>query len=214
MRAPEQREPQGPRINDAIRAREVMLIGEDGTKIGVTARFDALAKAQEAGLDLVEIAPNAEPPVCRICDYGKWKYEQSKQQKNKSKASKLKMVKFRVGIDQHDYIIKVARAERFLGEGHKLRLQVMFRGRQMAHPEMGMELVSRIIDDLKTMGHAEITPRQAGRSIGTMLSPLPKHLRKPRFSHVEDSGEEDEDDNEDDGGQDNRPDAPEADAGA
>ena len=187
------------RVNERIRAPRVRVIdGTTNQQLGVMAPVDALRRARALGLDLVEVAPNAEPPVCRICDYGKWKYEQSKQQKNKSKASKLKEVKFRVGIDPHDYTIKVARAERFLGESHKVRIQVMFRGRQMAHPELGMALVNRIIEDLKTMGHADITPRQAGRSIGTMLSPLPKHLRKPRFSHVEDSGEEDEEDDDHD----------------
>jgi translation initiation factor IF-3 len=175
-----------------------VIDGTNNAQLGVMSPGDALRRARAMGLDLVEVAATADPPVCRICDYGKWKYEQAKQQKNKAKTTKLKEVKFRVGIDPHDYHIKLARGERFLGEGHKLRVQVMFRGRQMAHPELGMELIRRVIEDLKTMGHADVTPRQAGRSIGTMFSPLPKHLRKPRFSHIEDDGSEEEDDEEDD----------------
>jgi len=156
---------------------------------------EALRKAREFGLDLVEIAPKAVPPVCRICDYGKWKYEQAKQKKHQAKAGgKLKEVKFRVGIDPHDYNIKMARGERFLGEGHKLRIQIMFRGRQMAHPELGMELAKQVIEDFKTMGNPDVMPRQAGRSIGMMISPLPKDQRKPRFTRYDDASEEDEDD--------------------
>ena len=160
---------------------------------------DALRRAKAMGLDLVEIAAAADPPVCRICDYGKWKYEQAKQQKNKDKTTKLKEVIFRVGIDVHDYNIKMAHAESFLAEGHKLRVQVTFKGRQMAHPEIGFQLITRVIDDLKTMGHSDVVPRQAGRNIGTMLSPLAKHLRKPKFTaHFDADAIEDEDDEDDD----------------
>lgn len=160
---------------------------------------DALRRAKSMGLDLVEIAANAEPPVCRICDFGKWKYEQAKQQKNKIKTSKLKEVKFRVGIDPHDYNIKMARGESFLEEGHKLRVVVMFKGRQMAHPELGFQLIQQIIDDFKTMGHADVVPRQAGRNIGTMISPLAKHLRKPRYTaHFDANAVEEDDEDEDD----------------
>ena len=178
-----------------------VIDGTNNAQIGVMSAADAVRRARSMGLDLVEIAPNADPPVCRICDYGKWKYEQAKQQKNKAKASKLKEVKFRVGIDPHDYNIKMARGESFLDEGHKLRVVVMFKGRQMAHPELGFELIRRIIDDLKTMGHADVVPRQAGRNIGTMISPLAKHLRKPRFTaHFDANATEDEDDDEEEDG--------------
>lgn len=162
---------------------------------------EALSKAKDMGLDLVEIAPNADPPVCRICDYGKWKYEQSKQKKHsKSKTTRQKEVKFRVGIEQHDYEIKMARGERFLGDGHKLRVQVMFRGRQMAHPEIGMELIHKVIEDYKTMAHADSPPRHAGRFISTTLSPLPEQQRVPKFHHVKggDHDEEEDDDHDDD----------------
>lgn len=166
--------------------------------------MDALRRARAMGLDLVEVAPTADPPVCRICDYGKWKYEQAKQQKTKTKTTKVKEVKFRVGIDPHDYNIKMARAESFLEEGHKLRLVVMFKGRQMAHPEIGFELINRAIDDLKTMGHSDVVPRQAGRNIGTMLSPLAKHLRKPKFTAHFDENDVDEEEDEEE------PEAPKA----
>ena len=164
---------------------------------------DALRRAKSMGLDLVEIAASADPPVCRICDYGKWKYEQAKQAKSKIKVTKLKEVKFRVGIDIHDYNIKMARAESFLAEGHKLRVQVTFKGRQMAHPEIGFQLIARVIDDLKTMGNSDVVPRQAGRNIGTMLSPLAKHLRKPKFTaHFDaDAVDVDDDDDDDDAGE-------------
>lgn len=172
--------------------------GRTNQQIGVMSPHDALRKARELGLDLVEIAPKAVPPVCRICDYGKWKYEQAKQKKHQVKAGgKLKEVKFRVGIDPHDYNIKMARGERFLGEGHKLRIQIMFRGRQMAHPELGMVLARQILEDYKTMGHPDVQPRQAGRSISMMVSPLPKEQRKPRFTRYDDASEEDEDDHHD-----------------
>jgi translation initiation factor IF-3 len=182
-----------------------VIDGTNNSQLGVMSSMDALRRARAMGLDLVEVAATADPPVCRICDYGKWKYEQAKQAKSKVKTTKVKEVKFRVGIDVHDYNIKMAHAESFLEEGHKLRLVVMFKGRQMAHPEIGFELINRAIEDLKTMGHSDVVPRQAGRNIGTMLSPLAKHLRKPKFTvHfgkkalIEDD-EEDDSEEEDEG---------------
>ena len=148
-----------------------VIDGTTNQQLGVMAPVDALRRARALGLDLVEVAPNAEPPVCRICDYGKWKYEQSKQQKNKSKTSKLKEVKFRVGIDPHDYTIKVARAERFLGESHKVRIQVMFRGRQMAHPELGMKLLNKVQADFDEVAKVEYAPRMEGRQMIMILAP-------------------------------------------
>ena len=142
----------------------------------------ALTKAKELGLDLVEIAPNANPPVCRIVDYGKFKYDQSKQKKDRIKpASKLKEIKFRVRIDEHDYRIKMARAEGFLDHGDKLRIQLQFRGREMAHKELGFQLLNRVKEDLKTMAKADLDARLAGRQITMMLSPLPKSQRVRKF---------------------------------
>ena len=142
----------------------------------------ALTKAKELGLDLVEIAPNANPPVCRIVDYGKFKYDQSKQKKDRIKpASKLKEIKFRVRIEEHDYRIKMARAEGFLDHGDKLRIQLQFRGREMAHKELGFQLLNRVKEDLKTMAKADLDARLAGRQITMMLSPLPKSQRVRKF---------------------------------
>lgn len=146
----------------------------------------ALAKAQELGLDLVEIAPNADPPVCKIVDYGKYKYELAKQQKDRPKVkSKVKELKFRVRIDPHDYSIKLARAENFLDHGDKLRIQLQFRGRENAHRELGFELMNRVKDDLLTMAKVDAAPKLNGRQIVMMLSPLPEKQRQRKFSKVE-----------------------------
>jgi translation initiation factor IF-3 len=167
----------------------------------------ALAKAKELGLDLVEIAPNANPPVCRIVDYGKFKYDQSKQKKDRIKpATKLKEIKFRVRIEEHDYRIKMARAEGFLDHGDKLRIQLQFRGREMAHKELGFQLLNRVKDDLKTMAKADLDARLAGRQITMMLSPLPKNQRIRKFKveipddyvDQDDLDDDDDDHHEDD----------------
>jgi len=183
-----------------------------GEQMGVMSSRDAYLKAQSLGLDLVEIAPNAEPPVCKIVDYGKWKYEQAKLKKNqKSKsATRLKEVKFRVRTEPHDYNIKMARAEKFLDTGHKVRVQLQFRGRENAHKELGFVVMKRVIEDLKTMAQLDQEPRLSGRAIGMTLSPLPQHKRKPRFTKFHDEDYIDEDDEEqedhDDGPDDAGPD--------
>ena len=161
----------------------------------------ALAKAKELGLDLVEIAPNAEPPVCRIVDYGKYKYDQSKQKKASPKhVVKVKEIKFRVRIEQHDYNIKMTRAEDFLDEGDKLRIQVQFRGRENAHKELGFELMQRVKEDLKTMAKVDIEPKLNGRQIVMMMSPLgpSQRVRKFRAEIPEDYQDEDEEDDQED----------------
>lgn len=163
---------------------------------------DAINKAKSMGLDLVEVASNADPPVCRICDVGKWKYEQSKlkKDKNKSKQQRTKEVKFRPRIEEHDYEMKLTRAESFLDDGHKLRVQLQFRGREMAHPQLGMQLMHRVIKDLETMANVDFPPRQAGRNISMSLSPLPPQKRKRKFTkyQVEDNDEGDTEDFEHD----------------
>ncbi len=171
-----------------------------GEQLGVMSARDAYMKAQAYGLDLVEIAPNADPPVCKIIDYGKYKYEQAKLKKNqKSKsATRLKEVKFRVRTEPHDYNIKMARAEKFLDTGHKVRVQLQFRGRENAHKELGFEVMKRVIEDLKTMAQLDQEPRLSGRAIGMTLSPLPQHKRKPRFTKFHDEDYIDEDDHDED----------------
>lgn len=198
------------RINERIRSPKVRVIdGTTGEQLGVLVTSDAIRRAKQMGLDLVEIAATVNPPVCKIIDYGKFKYEQSKQKKeHKSKAGRLKEVKFRVGIDPHDYRIKLVRAEDFLYEGHKLRVQLMFKGRQMAHKELGFELMEQVRDDLQGVSQVDMEPRMAGRNISMQLSPVPPHKRKPKFISIEErtktkrvapTDEEEDDDEEDDG---------------
>jgi translation initiation factor IF-3 len=143
---------------------------------------EALAKAQSLGLDLVEIAGQVDPPICKIVDYGKFKYEQAKLKKQKSKsATRMKEVKFRVGTGQHDYNIKLGRAEGFLETNHKVRFVLQFRGRENAHKDLGFVVLNRIVDDLKTMAQVDQAPRLNGRAVAMILSPLPSHLRKRKF---------------------------------
>ena len=158
---------------------------------------EALAKAQAVGLDLVEIAGQVDPPVCKIIDYGKFKYEQSKLKKQKSKAStRMKEVKFRVGTGQHDYNIKMGRAEGFLDTNHKVRFVLQFKGRENAHKELGFVALNRIIEDLKTMAQVDQPPRLNGRAVAMILSPLPQHQRKRKFHlfHGELIDEDEDDD--------------------
>lgn len=170
------------RVNDRIRAPKVRVVGPDGQQLGVMTARDALAKAQSVGLDLVEIAAQADPPVCKIIDYGKFKYEQAKLKKQKSKsATRMKEIKLRVGTGQHDYNIKMGRIEGFLDTGHKVRVVIQFKGRENAHKDLGFVAMQRIIDDLKTMSHVDQAPRLGGRVIAMTLSPLPQGQRKRKF---------------------------------
>lgn len=166
-------------MNERIRVPEVRVIYGEANAVMKTVR--ALAKAKELGLDLVEVAPNARPPVCRIVDYGKWRYEQSKQKKDQKPKIKEKEIKFRVRIDPHDYQIKMTRAEDFLAHGHKLRMILQFRGRENAYKELGFDLMSKVRNDLLGMAHIDLEPKLNNRSILMMLSPLPKAKQKPRF---------------------------------
>lgn len=172
------------RVNNRIRAREVRVImGSTGQQMGVMKLGDALRHAQSLGLDLVEVAPQAQPPVCRIVDYGKFKYETAKQDKaSKHSGSKLKEIKFRVNISQHDYETKMRHGEEFLDKGNKVRVQLQFRGREMAHQELGVALMKRIKEDLITMAQVEMEPKMQGRNVTMTLAPLPVNKRKRRFS--------------------------------
>ena len=144
---------------------------------------DALRRAQSMWLDLVEVAPTASPPVCKIIDFGKFRYDLSKQDRDKRPAgTKLKEIKFRVNIDEHDYLTKVRHAEEFLDRGNKVRVQLQFRGREMAHQEFGMQLMERVRDDLATMSQVEMEPKITGRNVTMTLSPLPANRRKRKFA--------------------------------
>lgn len=158
---------------------------------------DAIKRAQTEGLDLVEVAPNANPPVCRIVDYGKYRYAQSKQDKDrKNTSSRLKEVKFRVKIAEHDYLTKLRRAEAFLDKGNKVKVQLQFRGREMAHQELGEQLMEQVKQDLSTMAQVEMEPKKVGRSINMTLSPLPAARRKRKYTdddyELEEEAEESE----------------------
>lgn len=188
------------RVNDRIRAPKVRVVNSNGEQLGVMSSREALAKAQSVGLDLVEIAGQADPPVCKIIDYGKYKYTQAKLKKGKSKTStRMKEVKFRVGTGEHDYNIKLGRAETFLDANHKVRFVLQFRGRENAHKDLGFVVLKRIIEDLKAMAVVDQAPRLNGRAVAMILSPLPAHQRKRHFQlfHGE-LVEDDEDDVDED----------------
>ena len=169
-----------------------MIDGSTNEQLGVLRLQDALRKAEEMGLDLVEVAANADPPVCRIVNFGKYRYELAKQEKDKkASTSKVKEVKFRVNIDNHDYMTKLRHAEEFLDKGNKLKVQLQFRGRQMAHQELGMAVVMRVKEDLATMGHVDMEPKLVGRAINMVMSPLPASKRKRKFAPMEIEPEDD-----------------------
>ena len=151
------------------------VIDSDGKQLGVISTSQALAAAQQQGCDLVEVAPNATPPVCRIVDFGKFKYEQEKREREARKhqhASKLKEIKIRLNIDPHDYETKVNHMRDFLGDGMKVKVTMMLRGRENAHPEYGNKLMHKIIEDVQGCGRAEVMPKLMGRSITMMVSPM------------------------------------------
>ncbi len=179
------------RRNHRIRVPKIRVVGPDGKQYGVMDTKEALEVAQGAGLDLVEVAAQARPPVCRIMDFGKYVYEQQKKTKDsKTTSSKVKEVKFRPRVEQHDYETKLRRAELFLSKGNKLKLTLSFRGREMSHTEIGFETMRRAIADLETMGHADNQPRLIGRNINVMVSPLPANKRKPKFLREDDDHDE------------------------
>ncbi|MDR1818346.1 MAG: translation initiation factor IF-3 [Puniceicoccales bacterium] len=189
----------GPRRNERIRASEVRVIDPDGGQAGVMTATSALLRAREFGLDLVEIAPNARPPVCRIVDFGKYQYEEAKRQKRqKSSAARMKEVKLRPRCDQHDLMIKVRRAENFLFNGHKIKLTLSFRSREMEHPEVGFELVKECLAQLAHVGTPDHPPRLMGRSINTILTPVAQGKRKLIHNKTPQPIPDDDDEDEDD----------------
>ena len=174
MRGTAEREPAGPKINDAIRAREVRLIDENGQNIGVVSKIDALARAEEAGLDLVEVSPDAEPPVCKILDFGKYKYQEQKKAAEARKHQKIveiKEIKMRPGIDDHDYEVKMRAIKRFFEEGDKVKVTLRFRGREMAHQQLGMAVLVRVKNEVEPIAKVESEPRFEGRQMVMVLAP-------------------------------------------
>ncbi|MCC5992344.1 MAG: translation initiation factor IF-3 [Rhodobacteraceae bacterium] len=171
--APPQRDT-GPRVNDRIRAPEIRLIGAEGENLGVVSPAQALTLAEEAGLDLVEISPNASPPVCKIMDFGKYKYEMQKREaeaRKKQKIIEIKEVKFRPNTDTHDYDVKMRNVVRFLEAGDKVKVTLRFRGREMAHQNIGAELLNRVADDIAEIGKVENMPKMEGRQMIMMIAP-------------------------------------------
>ena len=164
----------GPKINREIRVRDVMLIDAEGTNRGVTEITEALRIAEEAGLDLVEIVPNANPPVCKLLDYGKHRFtEQKKQaeQRKRQKVVEVKEIKLRPGIDEHDYDVKMKAVKRFFDEGDKVKVTLRFRGREMAHQDIGYRLLDRVKTETLTIAKVESEPSMEGRQMVMVLSP-------------------------------------------
>jgi translation initiation factor IF-3 len=167
----------GPRVNERIRATEIRLIGAEGENIGVITPERAMVLAEEAGLDLVEISPNATPPVAKIMDFGKYKYETQKKEseaRKKQHIIEIKEIKFRPNTDTHDYEVKMRSVVKFLEGGDKVKITLRFRGREMAHAELGRKLLERVADDVIEFGKIEAIPRLEGRQMTMMINPV-KH---------------------------------------
>ncbi|WP_191085682.1 translation initiation factor IF-3 [Roseococcus microcysteis] len=165
---------EGPRVNEEIRVPQVRLIDENGEMLGVLSIRDALYRAYQSGLDLLEISPNAVPPVCKITDYGKFKYEQQKkanEARKKQKVVEIKEIKVRPNIDDHDYEVKMKQAKNFIGEGDKVKVTLRFRGREMAHQELGVKLLERIRTELAEIVKVESMPRLENRQMIMVLAP-------------------------------------------
>ena len=165
---------EGPRVNEEIGVASVRLVNERGDMVGVVQRNEALAMAADAGLDLVEIAPNADPPVCKILDFGKFKYEEQKRKneaRKKQKVIEVKEIKLRPGIDQHDYDVKMRSMVSFIEEGDKVKVTMRFRGRELAHQDLGMNVLMRVKDDLDAIAKVEQFPRMEGRQMTMVVSP-------------------------------------------
>src|SRR6202161_2132318 len=164
----------GPRINEDIRVPRVLLIDQNGEKQGIMPTSAALEAAEEVGLDLVEVSPTADPPVCKILDYGKYKYEEQKRKneaRKKQKVIEIKEIKLRPGIDDHDYEVKMRSMVKFIEEGDKVKVTMRFRGRELAHQDLGMNVLMRVRDDLEETAKVEQMPRMEGRQMTMVLSP-------------------------------------------
>lgn len=173
------------RINNRIRVREVRLIDENGTQVGIITTRDALDMAHDRDLDLVEVAPNASPPVCRLMDYGKYRYEQTKKEREARKNQKqveLKEIRMQPRTDTHDLQVKVNNARRFLEEGHKVKFSVRFRGREITHPEIGREMLEQIAEDLRDHGVLEQKPTLEGRAYSLIMAPSPSKTQPAKRS--------------------------------
>lgn len=170
---------EGPRVNDEIRLPEIQLIDHEGTNHGVISTDEAKAIAAEAGLDLVEISPNQRPPVCKILDYGKFKYisqKKASEARKKQKTVDVKEVKMRPNIDTHDYEVKMRNARRFVEDGDKVKVTMRFRGREMAHQELGLQVLNQVRDELEDLSRVEHAPKMEGRQMIMILGPDPRKI--------------------------------------
>jgi translation initiation factor IF-3 len=161
-------------VNDQINVREVRLIDQDGENVGVVSTADARQRADNVGLDLVEISPTSNPPVCKILDYGRYKYELQKRQneaRKKQKTTELKEIKMRPNIDDHDYNVKMRSIRKFLGEGDKVKVTMRFRGREMAHQQIGLRLLERVRDEVADEAKVEANPKMEGRQMIMVIAP-------------------------------------------
>ncbi len=181
------------RVNGKIRAREVRVIGANQQQLGIFSLGNAINLARSQGVDLVEIAPNATPPVCRIVDYGKFRYEQAKKEKESKKhqhANKVKEIQLSATIDPHDFAVKLNHAVDFLCEDMKVKITLRFRGREMAHQEYGFQTVDKFTKEVAAYGHPDAPPKLIGKGINLMLSPLPRNKRAKHPHAAAESGEE------------------------
>ena len=170
------------RTNERIRAREIRVIDDEGVQLGIMPPYEALRKARERNLDLVEVSPTAQPPVCRIMDYGKYLYQQEKKEREARKHQKtitVKEVKFRINVDDHDYETKKNHVLRFLEEGDKVKATIFFRGREMTRQSFGREILERLISDVAEKGMVEFRPRQEGNTLHAILAPKKETGQKP-----------------------------------
>ena len=164
----------GPRVNEQIEAEKVRVVNADGEMLGVISKQEGIEIAFEAGLDLVEVSPNADPPVCKVLDYGKYKYEAQKkanEARKKQKVIDVKEIKMRPGIDEHDYQVKMRSVRRFLDEGDKVKMTIRFRGREMAHQELGMKVLDRVREDVDELAKVEQFPKSEGRLMTMVIAP-------------------------------------------
>ena len=184
------------RINDRIRVPEVRLVGPNGEQVGIVRIEDALRLAVEADLDLVEVAPMAKPPVCKLMDFGKFKYEAAMKERESRKNQThtiIKEMKLRPKIDQHDYETKKGHVERFLKAGDKVKITVMFRGREQSRPELGLRLLARLAEDVEELGYVEANPKQDGRNMLMVLAPHRRKSDASRKPQVESEVDDDVD---------------------
>jgi translation initiation factor IF-3 len=171
-----------PRVNRRIRVREVRVIAEDGSQLGILPTDDALRRAEEKGLDLVEVQPMSRPPVCKIMDYGKFKYEQKRKAselKKKQTVVEVKEIKFRPKTGQHDFDTKLRHLREFLEEGNKGRVTIMFRGREIVHPEIGQEILKKVAEAISDIGQVELPPRMEGKQMFMIVAPGKAPARRP-----------------------------------